>query len=125
MGEKERMSPQVMGLYSEPMDEFRQSLDDLMKLLLVQLTERGLETGTLTAKIKVTLDRKTSGGPTMMQIEPDVSLKIGAKGGKKCRTQSGIFLFYNDEGEPIITGNQIGMMEYLQKQDDEERKGAG
>lgn len=109
------MKPHVMGLYAEPLTDFRRDMDEMIRLLMVNLTERGLETGTLTAKIKITLRTPQPGESryTMMKIEPDIGIKIGAKGSKKCEVQDGILVQYDAKGMPVIAGNQISMDEYI------------
>ena len=114
------MDPQTLGLYSEPLQEFRENLDEMLRILVVNLTERSMEAGILTAKIKVTIDRPADGGYTQMKIEPDIGLKIGAKGSKKCQKQEGIFLQYDAEGVPVIAGTQIGVDEYIRRMNNRE-----
>ena len=112
-----QMLPQTLGLNSEPLREFRDDLDELIRTLVTNMTERNMGDGTITARIKVTMEQEDGLRYTQMKIEPDISLKIGAKGAKKCQAQEGIFLRYDAEGVPVIAGNQIGMDEYIRRRD--------
>lgn len=110
------MEAHVLGLKSETLEEFRQNLDMAIRSLVNNLIERDLETGTVTAKIKVTVAREIgaqSTPATMLKIEPDVGMKIGASGKVKCGEQNGIFLKYDDKGMPIISDHQVTIDEYI------------
>ena len=52
------MKPQTLGMHCEPLADFREKLDQAIRTLMINLTERDLENGTVTAKIKIT--RKTA-----------------------------------------------------------------
>ena len=113
------MSAQVLGLHSEPMKDFRENLDEALRMLVTNMTERDLGTGTITAKIKVTIEHSDYGF-TQMKIEPDISIKIGAKAQKKCGIQQGIFLKYDQDGMPVVAGNQISLDDYIRNRDGRE-----
>ena len=76
------MNAHVLGLYSETLEEFRGSLDGAIRTLVNNLIERNLDSGTVSAKIKVSVNYSISGDArpaTMIKIEPDIGMKIGAR----------------------------------------------
>ena len=110
------MNPQELKLECEALDGFRADLGNAIRLTVNSLFERELMVGTVTAKIKITLNKAEgrNGQPIhTLKIEPDVAMKIGANGKKKCEVQEGIFLKYAEDGTPIIAGEQIEMDEYI------------
>ena len=120
------MTPEFLSLNCEALDEFRTNLDEILKLLINNLVERNLRTGTVNAKIKVTIENATdgSGAPVhQLKLEPDLWLKIGAKGQMKCKAQSGLLMKYTEDGEPVIGPSQISVDEYIRELD--ERRNAG
>ena len=75
------MKPQELGLNCEALDEFRQSVDTALKILIDRMTEKDMETGTVTAKIKISVHTEMQDNGNQVRIvkmEPDVGLKIGA-----------------------------------------------
>ena len=112
------MKPHAMGLHSEMLQDFRDNLDEMLRMLVLNMTDRDLMEGVLTAKIKIVMNKPEYGGFTEMKIEPDISLKIGAKGTKKCETQQGIYLRYDQDGTPVIAGSQITLDEYIRSRND-------
>ena len=114
------MQAHVLGLNSETLEEFRQNFDMAIRSLVNNLTERDLETGTVTAKIKITIKKELGGQAlpaTMMKIEPDVGIKIGASGKVKCGEQNGIYLKYDGDGMPIVGDHQMSIDEYIMERE--------
>ena len=110
------MNAHVLGLYSETLEKFRGSLDGAIRTLVNNLIERNLDSGTVSAKIKVSVNYSISGDArpaTKIKIEPDIGMKIGASGKLKCQEQKDIYLKYDDEGMPIIGDRQISIDEYI------------
>ena len=110
------MRAHVLGLESEVLEEFRQNLDMSIRALVNNLTERQLETGTVSARIKITIrqEKNEQAMPsTVMKIEPDVGIRIGASGKMKCGETNGIYLKYDEDGMPIIGDHQINIDEYI------------
>ena len=110
------MKPQELGLNCEALEEFRMSLDTALKILIDRMTEKDMETGTVTAKIKISVHTETqdNGNPVrIVKMEPDVGLKIGAKGAMKCRQQD-MFMKFDQDGVAIVGGKQMEIDDYLQ-----------
>ena len=110
------MDPQILNLECEALEEFRETMSALMQTLIRNLTERDLENGILTAKIRITrhITEGSNGQPvTMMKIEPDIGLKIGASGKVKCKEQNGIYLRFDGDGKAIVSTKQISLDEYI------------
>ena len=49
------MKPHAMGLYSEMLQDFRDNLDEMLRMLVLNMTDRDLMEGVLTAKIKIVM----------------------------------------------------------------------
>lgn len=112
------MNPHVFGLYGDEMKEFRMALDETIRQLVVTMTEKSLEEGAVSAKIKISIGHtRGSAGETvtMMKIEPAVSMKIGASGKAELKKENGIYLQFNDQGMPIVGDHQIEIEEYIRE----------
>ena len=115
------MEAQTLGLYCDQLDDFRAKLDETIRGLMLNLTERDLEDGTVTAKIKVVrriVVDEANVARTMIRMEPTVGFKIVASGQAKCDTANGLLLAYGENGEPVIGENQITIEEYMRSQED-------
>ena len=118
------MLPQELSLDCEALDEFRAALDSTIRKTVESLIERDLIAGTVTAKIKITIEKEEgrNGEPIhMMKIEPETSAKIGATGKLKCGEQNGIFLKYTEDGKPIIGEKQLEIDEFIREQAEDQR----
>lgn len=113
------MAPHVFGLYGEELAKFREGLDGTIRALVFNMTERDLEEGSISAKIKVTIKKADSGGKliTWMKIEPAVGMKISASAKVKLETENGLVLEYDSEGRPVVGNHQIEVSEYIRKLD--------
>lgn len=112
------MKPEELSLYAEALAEFRENLDAMIRMLVLNLTEKDLETGTISAKIKVNLKKETDSigqQVYVMGIEPEVGIKIGASGKAKMKEKNGIFLRYRQDGTPIIGGKQMEIEAYIRE----------
>lgn len=111
------MAPHVFGLYGEELAKFREGLDETIRALIVNMTERDMREGSVSAKIKVTIEKTVSGGKpiTRMKIEPAVGMKIGASANVKLGTEDGIVLEYDSEGRPVVGDHQIEVSEYIRQ----------
>ena len=114
------MNAQVLSLNSEVLEEFRINLDGAIRVLAANLTEKDLATGTVTAKLEIDIRNAADNmlEMKMMEIEPDISIKIGAKGKMKCSNQSGIFLKYDEDGLPIIGESQMTIDEFIREREE-------
>ena len=114
------MEPQTLGLNCEPLSDFRVKLDEAIRMLMGSLTERDLENGTVTAKIKIT--RKTAVDvagivSTKISMEPTVGIKIGASGQVRCNLANGLILAYGEDGEPVVGESQVTIDEYMRSRE--------
>ena len=112
------MKPQRLNLESEALEEFRQSLSAALEIVTCQLVRRRLNKGTVSAKVAITIeeraDDKTGEIYYQMELEPNVSMKVGASDSLKCGKRSAIMKQDND-GRPMIASEQIGMDEIMQE----------
>lgn len=118
------MEIQRMTLDSEPLQAFRENMDDAMNTIVTNLKKKKLMEGTMTAKVKITLHEITTEDGEVaweMKLEPEVSVKIGAKGKIKCGARAGIYAQFDDDGRAYIADRQISIEEVM---DAEEQKGA-
>lgn len=110
------MTPQHLTLSSEPLEEFKDGLNAILSTLINSLIERDLETGEVTAKIKVTVKTTQQQDGTMLHMlkfDPELKMKIGAKGQVKCKSQNGILMKYDRDGNIIIGERQMEIDDYI------------
>ena len=114
------MKPQELSLTSELLDEFRMHLDAALGMCVRQLIQRDLYKGEVTTKIGIELekytDEKTGEIYYNMEIEPDVRLKLSAKGRLECDKKKGIVIAKDKYGVPVVASNQIDIDELLDEQ---------
>lgn len=121
------MDPHVFGLYGDEMKEFRMALDETIRQIVVTLTEKNLEEGTVSAKVKIHIDHKQGADGElvkMMKIEPAVSMKIGASGKYALQEENGIFLQFNDNGMPVVGDHQMEIEEYIRAMAEDDERSA-
>lgn len=112
------MKAEGLSLGCEALEEFRKDFDYMLKSIVKEMTIRDLKDGTISAKIKVTMETGidiTGQVNNMLSIEPDVSMKIGSSGKLKGRKQNGLFLQYTKDGAPVIGESQVSIDEYIRK----------
>lgn len=112
------MKPQRLTLDSEALAEFRQSLSAALEIVTCQLIRRALKKGTVTAKVGISIDErcdeKTGEIFYMMEIEPGVSMKVGASDKLDCGKKSAI-MKQDGTGRPMIATEQIDMNELIEE----------
>lgn len=103
------MKPQELKLKSEILDEFRINLDAALEMCVRQLINRELHKGEVVAKIGFKLeqytDKETGEIYYDMEVMPDVSLKIGAKGKLDCEKKKGVVVMKGKDGIPLVASN--------------------
>ena len=112
------MKPHVLTMDSEALADFREKMDQCLALLVCRMKERKLTEGTLTGKVKVTIrEAPDMLGQlhTMMELEPEVSLNMSAKGKVECEKQAGMFMQLDEEGRPVIGSCQVDIDELLEE----------
>ena len=108
------MKPQTLNLNSEALNSFRNNFDFALAHMLRQMQEKGLQSGTITGKLKIEMDQYADEHGIMhrqLEIAPDVSIKLGysaSMGGDKVRD---LELKWNMDKDPIVGTNQISMDE--------------
>ena len=111
------MKPQRLNIESEALDEFRQSLNAALEIVTCQLVKRKMKTGTVSAKVAITIDERTDQktGEIFydMVLQPGVSMKIGTSDKLDCGKKAAI-MKPDGTGRPLIASEQIGMDEILE-----------
>ena len=109
------MKPQRMNLESEALIEFKAALNAALEIVTCQLKRKGMQEGVVSAKVKIVLhemqDDKTGEIYHMMELEPDVKMKIGSGDGIKCGKRGGIIMKSDRDGRPMIASQQISIDE--------------
>ena len=103
------MKPQELKLDCEVFDEFRVNLDAAIKTAIKTLIAKDLGAASVTAKIDIELRREENEDGEifyMPRFEPDINIKVGAKGNLKCKEKSGMVMKAGDKGL-YIADNQI------------------
>ena len=115
------MKPQMLNLECEVFDEFREKLDASIKVVMKQLIRKGMQSGKISANIKIVLhEQVTDDGEVIYipEIEPGVKIRIGAEGKVDCRKQEGFLMkASSDEEEFVIGTSQVSMDELMQEQE--------
>ena len=83
------MRPETLNLDSEALKSFRDLFDVSLRHAVTNMEERGLETGTITGKVKISIDRdvnrETGEKVTFISLKPDVSVKLGINEKAECK----------------------------------------
>ena len=112
------MKPQELNLECELFNDFREALDSAIKVVLVRMMEKGLDSGTITGKLDITLRShvsETTGEVSFMpEIVPDVSMKIGTKAKIDCAKQLG-FLAKRSLHGVVVGTDQVTMDELIRE----------
>ena len=117
------MKPHVLNMNSEALTDFRQKMDQCMALLICRMQEKKLMEGTVTGKVKVTMKQVPDDMGeyhTMMELEPEVSLNMSAKGKVECEKQNGLFVLMDEDGKPVIGSCQVEIEDLLEEMNQEE-----
>lgn len=113
------MKPQELNLKCEALEEFMTNLEAALKIVTMRMMERKMQTGTVSAKIEVELkEMPTADGEilTMIEIKPDVKVKIGSKASLDCEKQGGMFIRQDDYGAPIVGSCQVDIDELISRE---------
>ena len=109
------MKPQELNLNCELFAEFRQALDAAVKIILVRMMEKGLDSGSIIGKLDITLRTSTTEDGEIRylpEILPDVQMKIGTKTKLDCTKQIGFLAKRSGRGIVIGT-DQVTMDELI------------
>ena len=111
------MRPETLNLDSEALKSFRDLFDVSLRHAVSNMEERGLETGTVTGKIRIHIDRdvnrETGEMVTFISLKPDVNVKLGINAKVECEEVKGLHLGFDGNWDPIVAENQISMDEYF------------
>ena len=110
------MKPQTLTLDSEVLGEFRENINNTLAVLVREMKARGLHEGTITAKVDITIEEAVDANGQIakqLSIQPEVTMKMGAKGKVECSKRSGLFVRLNDDGVPVVGHCQIDIDELL------------
>lgn len=111
------MKPQQMDLNCELFDDFRQALDNAIRIVLDRMIEKGLDSGSITGKLDITLRTSVSEAGEVMylpEIEPKVAMTVGTKAKIDCTKQMG-FLAKLSEGGVVVGTDQVTMDELIRE----------
>lgn len=107
----------ILNIESDQLRSFRDLFDISLRHMLEKMKQKDLQNGTITGKIKVimnrTVDRETGEMMTMLNLMPDVSVKLGVNGKAECETIYGLHMVFDRNGDPIVSENQITMDELM------------
>lgn len=128
------MKPQELTIESEVFDDLRSKLNAAINVMVRNLLEKGLISGSVSTKIDVEI-RKTENRETgevvyMPEFRPSVNMKIGAKGKVECEPVGGMIMQQGTTGRIYVATNQISMDELMAAEMEtverlkEEQKGA-
>ena len=110
------MKPQELNLKSEALTEFMIKLEAALKIVPIRMIERKMQAGTVSAKIDFEIrEMPTQDGEILhvIEIKPDVKMKIGSKASFDCDKKGGLFISQDVNGTPIIGSNQISIEELI------------
>ena len=112
------MKPQQMDLNCELFDDFRQALDNAIRIVLDRMIEKGLDSGSINGKLDISMRTSVSEttGEVMYlpEIEPKVSMSIGTKAKIDCTKQMGFLAKQSQDG--IVVGTDQVTMDELIKE---------
>ena len=112
------MKPQQMTLDCELFDDFRMAMDTAIRNVLDRMIEKGLESGSITGKLDITLrtslDEQTGEVMYLPEIEPKVSMSIGTKAKVDCTKQMGFLAKLSADGVVVGT-DQVTMDELIRE----------
>ena len=114
------MKPQAFSITSEALEEFREKMDAALAMVVRQLKLKDLPEGTVTGKIKITLDKAADANgeiATQMTLEPEVSINLSARGKIECSKKAGLFTQLDMNGNPVIGSCQIDIEDLLGKEE--------
>lgn len=110
---------EVLSIESEKLKSFRDLFDISLRHMMVNMDEKELQNGTITGKIKIQMERivnrETGEMQTLIELKPDVSVKLGINGKAECEEIKGLHLAFDRNGDPIVSENQITMDEIMKK----------
>lgn len=112
------MEPQMLSLDCDALEEFRLQLDTLLRYIVEKMVMKGMDTGSITGKIKIELKTTvTDDGEVVrtIRLEPKISTSMSETGKSECAKKD-MELKFDHNGLPVIgTDNQISMDEILQQ----------
>jgi len=114
------MKPQTLTIESEVLEDFRTNFNGTLAVLLREMRSRRLREGTITAKIDIEIDEHADVNGEilrMVNIVPEINMKMGAKAKVECKKKNGLFMQMNEEGVPVVGNCQMDIDELLAKAD--------
>lgn len=113
------MKPQELKLECEVFDEFRVNLDAAIRMAIKSMTAKELGSGNVTAKIDIELKKEATEDGEIFYIprfEPDINIKIGAKGNLKCKEKAGMVMKVGEKGL-YIADNQVSIDDLISQEE--------
>jgi len=110
---------EILSIESEQLKSFRYLFDISLRHMMVNMAEKELQNGTISGKIKICMERivnrETGEMQTMIELKPDVSVKLGINGKAECEEIKGLHLAFDRNGDPVVSENQITMDDLIGK----------
>jgi hypothetical protein len=118
------MNPTELSIGTEIFADLRIKMDAALNAVISNMISKNMGSGKVTAKIDITLNRKTDEETGEIHyepvFEPVVNVSIGAKGKMECSAPVGLILKQTKNGRNVIGTNQISMDDLITA----EQKGA-
>ena len=110
---------ELLSMGNKSFADTRIKLDVMLNLLMNQLIEKDLMSGSVTLKINVDMKTHvTDEGEIiyMPEIEPKIAMKIGGSGSLDCFVPKGLVMKHGQDGKNIVCENQIHMDEVMKEE---------
>ena len=110
------MKPQSFDISSDALEEFREKMNAALAMVVRQLKIKELPEGIVTGKIKIVMEKAADANgeiATMINMEPEVSLNLSAKGKIECSKKAGLFTQLDENGNPVIGSCQVDIEDLL------------
>lgn len=110
------MKPQEIKLDHFALEEFREKLDFALQNVSKEMIRRGMQTGSVNAKIDIEIHEVISADGEMfrtMMMEPDIRIRIGSKEQIKCNKSRSLVAEIDVDGVVVAGDVQISMDEIV------------
>lgn len=94
-------------------------LDAYLNMMIRMMIEKDLPSGSMGLKINVDIMKQVTDDGEIVyvpEIEPKVSVKVGASGSDKCHVKKGLIMKRSHDGKNYVCENQISMEEVAKEQ---------
>ena len=116
----------VMATVMEPLsienkvfNDTRIMLDAYLNMMIRMMIEKDLPSGSVGLKINMDIMKQVTDDGEIIyvpEIEPKVSVKVGASGSDKCHVKKGLIMKRSHDGKNYVCENQISMDDVAKEQ---------